>query len=164
MFTNVAGAIYTDTPPFDLTAYVSPIGGTFSGPGMIGSIFNPNAAGVGTHMLTYTYTHPITGCSASQIQYITVFGSVGIDDVTAAVDAIVMYPNPATSQLNLVGINTQEIIALQIFDLIGKVVYSTDINSESITIDVNNFNSGAYLIRFINIDGVSVTKQFIKSE
>ncbi len=161
MFVNVVGAIYTDTPPFDLTAYVSPIGGTFSGPGMVGSMFNPAAAGQGTHMIEYTYTHPITGCSASQIQYITV-GSVGIDEVTAAVDLITMFPNPAADQLHLVGIDTKEIVALSIYDLIGKVVYSAEVNSETMDIDVNVFQPGVYLIKFSDADGVSVTKRFVK--
>ncbi len=163
MFVNVVGAIYTDTPPFDLTAYVSPIGGTFSGPGMVGSIFNPASAGAGTHMIEYVYTHPTTGCSASQIQYITV-GSVGIDEMTAAVNSISMYPNPANDQLHLIGIDTKEIVALEIYDLIGQVVYSAEVTSESIDIDVNAFQPGAYLIKFNDADGVSVTKRFVKSE
>ncbi|MFM7054912.1 MAG: PQQ-dependent sugar dehydrogenase [Bacteroidota bacterium] len=42
-----------------------PQGGTFTGPGVSGSTFNPQVAGVGTHDVTYTYTDPNTGCSAS---------------------------------------------------------------------------------------------------
>lgn len=39
-----------------------PSGGTFSGPGVSGSSFNPGTAGLGTHFIKYTYTDPITGC------------------------------------------------------------------------------------------------------
>jgi hypothetical protein len=39
----------------------TPAGGTFSGPGVSGSTFNPAAAGVGTHTITYTFC----GTSAS---------------------------------------------------------------------------------------------------
>ncbi|WP_022821990.1 gliding motility-associated C-terminal domain-containing protein [Hymenobacter norwichensis] len=43
----------------NLTA--TPVGGTFSGPGVSGSIFNPSAAGVGTHTITYSISDTL-GC------------------------------------------------------------------------------------------------------
>jgi hypothetical protein len=39
-----------------------PIGGTYSGPGVSGQIFNSITAGAGTHTITYTYTDGTTGC------------------------------------------------------------------------------------------------------
>jgi gliding motility-associated-like protein len=39
-----------------------PIGGIFSGNGIIGSSFNPSSAGFGAHFIKYTYTDPLTGC------------------------------------------------------------------------------------------------------
>ena len=41
----------------------SPSGGTYSGPGVSGSNFNPATAGVGTHTITYAYTDVTTGCT-----------------------------------------------------------------------------------------------------
>lgn len=35
--------------------YGDPIGGTFSGPGVTGNLFNPELAGVGTHTVEYSY-------------------------------------------------------------------------------------------------------------
>lgn len=43
----------------------SPIGGTYTGTGIVGTDFDPANAGVGTHVITYTYTDSGTGCSAS---------------------------------------------------------------------------------------------------
>jgi len=42
-------------PPFPLTGG-SPVGGTYSGAGVTGGLFNPSAAGAGPHTITYTYT------------------------------------------------------------------------------------------------------------
>ncbi len=36
----------------------APAGGTFSGPGVTGNVFSPSAAGVGTHLVTYTFVTP----------------------------------------------------------------------------------------------------------
>ena len=49
----------------------SPAGGTYSGVGVNGAGFTPSAAGVGTHVITYTYTNG-AGCTASTSQPITV--------------------------------------------------------------------------------------------
>lgn len=45
-------------------------GGTFSGPGVSGNIFNPNVAGAGTHTITYTTT--VAGCASSSTQDVVV--------------------------------------------------------------------------------------------
>lgn len=49
-------------PPITLVGG-SPSGGTFSGPGVTAGIFDPAAAGSGTHTITYTYSD-INGCTA----------------------------------------------------------------------------------------------------
>ena len=51
-----------DDPPVLIN--VSPEGGTLSGPGVTGLYFNPETAGTGTHLITYTYSDQ-TGCHGS---------------------------------------------------------------------------------------------------
>lgn len=56
-----------NTPAFNLTAG-SPVGGTFSGPGIISSpLFDPSVAGPGTHLITYLYLGT-NGCSGITTQ------------------------------------------------------------------------------------------------
>ncbi len=163
MFSNIPGPIYTNTPAFYLSGYVSASGGTFSGPGVSGNIFNPAIAGPGTHMITYTFVHPTTGCSNTQIQYITVTDSgtgTGVDEVVS--NSINIFPNPTSETLNLTGIKTQEIVSLRVMDLTGRVLYSTTTLEETMQLDVAAFASGSYIICFINSDGISITKKFMK--
>lgn len=50
----------------------SPAGGVYTGTGVVGTNqFDPSAAGVGTHVLTYTYTAP-GGCSATASDFLTI--------------------------------------------------------------------------------------------
>ncbi len=49
-----------------------PSGGSFSGSGMVDSIFNPNTAGVGSHQIVYAYTDGYS-CSNSDTVSIAVF-------------------------------------------------------------------------------------------
>jgi len=48
-----------------LLSGASPAGGTYSGPGVSLGAFNPLLAGAGSHILSYTYTHPSSSCTAS---------------------------------------------------------------------------------------------------
>ena len=57
-------------PPFALTS-ATPVGGTYSGNGVANNIFDPVAAGAGTHTITYTYTDN-NGCVNSGTFAITV--------------------------------------------------------------------------------------------
>ncbi len=58
-------AICQNVPAFDLTPYVTPANGTFSGNGVSNSVFNP-AAVQGITPITYTYTNQY-GCVSNQI-------------------------------------------------------------------------------------------------
>jgi uncharacterized protein (TIGR02145 family) len=59
-----------NAPSFPLSG-ATPLGGTYSGVGVVGGIFNPATAGVGTHLITYVYTNS-NGCTDSISQSITV--------------------------------------------------------------------------------------------
>jgi len=50
----------------------TPGGGIYSGAGVTGSNFNASVAGIGSHILTYTYTNPTTLCSGSVTNTIVV--------------------------------------------------------------------------------------------
>jgi gliding motility-associated-like protein len=58
----------TTLPNVTLTA--TPVGGTFTGPGVSGNTFNPNLAGAGTHTLIYNVN--AGGCQLQATQTITV--------------------------------------------------------------------------------------------
>jgi hypothetical protein len=63
-----ANACINGTP---VTLLGSPTGGTFSGTAVTGNLFNPVTAGLGTKVITYTYTNSF-GCVSSTTHNITV--------------------------------------------------------------------------------------------
>jgi len=65
-------AVCLTTSPFSLTGGL-PLGGVYSGVGVSSGIFNPSIAGVGSHLITYTFTDG-NGCSALATQSISVTG------------------------------------------------------------------------------------------
>ena len=63
-------SICVNATPVTLTG--TPAGGTFSGPGIIGNVFDPALAGEGgPYVITYTFTNE-NGCTSSDIQGVTV--------------------------------------------------------------------------------------------
>ncbi|NBY30026.1 MAG: T9SS C-terminal target domain-containing protein [Sphingobacteriia bacterium] len=78
---SLPNTICSNGAPITLSA--SPPGGTFSGPGVTSGSrcngcppeFVPSSAGIGLHTITYNYTDPITGCSASVNQTIEVLST-----------------------------------------------------------------------------------------
>ncbi len=69
-FNGTYGPYCVADPP--VTVSVSPAGGTFTGPGMKGDIFDPKLAGAGTHAIQYTYTLAGGACSIIATKYIEV--------------------------------------------------------------------------------------------
>jgi Secretion system C-terminal sorting domain len=57
-------SIYCSNQDVDVVLVPSTVGGTFSGNGVTGNVFNPTAAGVGNHVITYEVASP-NGCSDS---------------------------------------------------------------------------------------------------
>ena len=68
-FSGLASSYCTTSSQVTLSG--SPVGGSFSGPGISGNIFDPAAAGTGTHSISYSYTDG-NGCSNSTTQQVTV--------------------------------------------------------------------------------------------
>lgn len=87
-----------------------PGGGQFSGPGVSGAQFNPATAGLGTHVLTYTYADPTTGCTNSATQTITVLplplGSAGADQTICLGTTASLLASGGTSYLWSTGATT----------------------------------------------------------
>lgn len=55
----------------------TPAGGTYSGPGVSGTMFDPGNAGVGSHSILYTYTNA-AGCSQTANQTLQVQGAPNV--------------------------------------------------------------------------------------
>ena len=70
-----------------VTLVATPAGGTFSGPGVVNSVFDPTLAGPGTHTLAYTY---INGCTTVLTQ------QVQVTFVSAGNGVTLCAPGPAT--------------------------------------------------------------------
>ncbi|NCO64076.1 MAG: T9SS type A sorting domain-containing protein [Flavobacteriales bacterium] len=73
-----------------------------------------------------------------------------------------VYPNPSTTNLNIVFKNRITNGLLEVYDMLGKRTMSYIINSENFSnINVSNLKSGLYLVK-VTFEGSTETKRFIK--
>jgi hypothetical protein len=141
-----------------------PPGGTFSGPGVGGNVFDPATAGVGTHTITYTFTDS-TGCSGSVSQQVTVISTVGIFDLYDFSSAISIFPNPAKENVNIeFEIPGKADVLVELKDILGKTIYSSKENGVNTkykhTINTSSFEKGVYFVT-VYISGKPHTKRLV---
>lgn len=129
--------------PLDLTNYVSPIGGTFTGWGINGNNFDPASSGAGSFVINYSYTD-LNGCVGSSIDSITVDICSGIEENSNS--DIVLYPNPASNILYLNGLQNQSLVS--IYDVTGKMVLQVEVDKNSNnSINISSLSPGFYQCR-----------------
>lgn len=76
------------------------------------------------------------------------------------IDDLVIYPNPAYSDINLKG--TSQFEKLVITTITGQRVKKLDINTDYLNINISEFESGIHFIILYDQQGSIVTKKFIK--
>lgn len=98
-------------------------------------------------------TNKTTGCKGSN--YVTILANEGIDDVEN--NLVKLYPNPATSAINVETSNAISNIA--IYNTLGQRIIS--VNGQQTSIDINRLNAGNYAMRITLVDGKVITRNFV---
>ena len=161
--TTPSNLLCDNAAPITLTE--SPTGGTFTGPGMTGNVFNPSVAGAGTHTITYTY-YEVIECQDSDEVEITVDLCTGVSDLEAA-SAITIVPNPSSGYVVVRNEGTLSGMAqITVTDLSGRVVQevsNVELNGMNLPLDLSNLTGGQYLLNIMKdqsrISTIRLTKQ-----
>jgi len=136
----------------------NPTCGIFSGTGITGSLFEPAIAGIGNQTVTYTYTDN-NGCMNTATETIEVITCTGINEADAY--SFTISPNPSNGNFELQWNSRQTANAqLNIFDISGKLVYSTIIDKDRMQIALGKILSGCYLLQ-IKTNGTTVHRKLL---
>ena len=140
--------------PFELTGGL-PEGGEYSGAGVTDGMFDPEAAGLGTHTITYTYVSD-DGCENSAEETLYVDACTGIDEIKE--DAVQVYPNPANEIVNIS--SKSNMVSVRIYNYAGQLMDGLKLNERSYQINTSSFPAGVYSIKIETEDNV-ITKRLI---
>jgi Secretion system C-terminal sorting domain len=88
---------------------------------------------------------------------------VAVNNVATSASDLLMYPNPAKEELNVVYEGVPDIKNIAVYNIIGKVMAVYHVNETSANLNLENVPSGIYFVRLLNSQGnVVVTKKFTK--
>ncbi len=143
----------------------SPAGGSYSGTAVSGGMFTPSTAGGGNHVIVYTYIDPLTGCSDTAENTITV-GCTGIAALEA--ENVFFLRNDAFNNTISVIINgsVTETVSLSVSDVQGKTLYTETLNTPNsggtTTINTASFADGLYFVSLKTTAGHYSQKVFVQ--
>lgn len=138
--------------PFALSGGM-PAGGIYTGPGVTTGLFAPSVAGIGNHLITYTYTDG-NGCTNDATQIAVVDACAALDELSDEV--FVLYPNPASDEVFIT--SQTEIETIIVIDLHGKE--QARFGNQPTTFSVEGLPKGLYLIR-IETASFTATKRLV---
>ena len=81
----------------------------------------------------------------------------GIDDVET--DSYKLYPNPATDE---VGVDCPGNCTLSIYNALGGIVLSTNVEAGSTRVSLADLPAGVYVVQFETIGGSVIRKRLIR--
>lgn len=133
-------------------------------PGVAGTFdlsMDLTGASTGTHWITVTVTDP--SLYSRNITFILNKWPAAVSNVNSSESDIMLYPNPVSSELNVVYNANADIKNVAIYNIIGKVMAVYKVSGTSANMNLSNIPAGIYFIRLTNSRGdVVATRKFTK--
>ncbi len=149
----LSSALCNTTGTVNLAAI--PFGGTFTGTGIVGNTFSPQAAGTGIFVVSYSYTGS-NSCSGIAHTNIVVANCTGIAEA-GSMPGFGLYPNPASDDLH-VEFPDQEPRTIQVYSMSGELVYSENVTVMQYTLHLSALSKGLYIVKVSGAEGQSSKK------
>ncbi len=140
-----------NSPPYQLTEG-SPEGGEYSGLNVEDGWFYPELAGVGTHLLTYTYTDG-NGCGNFAEREVVVDDCTGIGNAGNSSASVTPNPGKGIFELLISGLDIENGM-VEIYNATGKLVYKKELTVDgqgTFSIDISGRPNGIYYL-YLNSD------------
>lgn len=138
--------------PIDISAYATPAGGTWSGPGVSGTFIDPSVAGPGLHTLTYTVANA-DSCLSSGTGMVFIDNCLGM--YSPGESSVKLYPNPNSGTFVLEIANEA---LVEIFSSTGQLVLSQSILPGKNTFSLEDAADGIYLLKVTQQEKVQVMR------
>jgi hypothetical protein len=128
----------------------TPLGGSYSGPGVSNDSLYPSVSGVGTFNVTYTYTDA-NGCTSMDSSDITIDLCLGLNETETV--AVSVYPNPM-NQSAVITISNAAVLtdaSFALYNVNGEMVRAiSNIASHTVTMEREGLASGVYFYTLVN--------------
>jgi len=104
----------------------------------------------------------VAGSGTSRIDNLFILGTsvtVGIasNDMN---EAITIYPNPSSGNFSVIN-STESLVSIEVMDLVGKVVLTSQSKEKNIRLDMEYANKGVYFVQITNLSGNKIVKKLV---
>ncbi len=130
-----------------VTLFGNPTGGIFNGPGIMGTTFNPQSAGIGTHRIIYTVD--LNSCTDTTSIFIQVNSCTG--EIEHDESKINFFPNPVNKG-EMVHFNNASVTEIRIYSVDGKFVRQPRLQNGEMLIDLS---PGYYIVKAHTGDNIT---------
>ena len=119
-------------------------------------IDTPDAAGTYYYQVTAVYddgceSEPALAADDPTHNYV----SANVDAIGENSDKVALYPNPTSGNVT---IEANGMSRITVVSVLGQVVYDTEVNVDSYTLNMAQFNAGMYMVRVYTESGVTVKR------
>ena len=126
-----------------------------------------NASAITTSGTYYVRTRLYNSATSGDTTYatfmVTANAPSGVSNVSRSNEELSLYPNPATSEINLVYGGTADVKTVSIYNIIGKLMSVYRISGNSANMSLENMPGGIYFVRLADTQGqIVATRKFTK--
>ena len=119
-------------------------------------IDTPEAAGTYYYKVTALYSNSCESEGAPSFADPTVnFVVAEVTGMGENNDKVVLYPNPTKGNVT---IEANGMSRISVVSVLGQVVYDTEVNASSYTLNMSQFNAGMYMVRVYTENGVTIKR------
>ena len=126
-----------------------------------------NASGItssGTYYVrTRLYNSSTLGDTTYATFVVTANAPNGVTNISRSNEELSLYPNPATTEINLVYGGSADVKTVSIYNIIGKLMSVYRISGNSANMSLENMPGGIYFVRLADAQGqIVATRKFTK--
>ncbi|MBX2942742.1 MAG: SBBP repeat-containing protein [Cyclobacteriaceae bacterium] len=124
----------------------TPSGGIYGGTGVNAGNFDPGIAGIGIHIVTYSYTDG-NNCSNTDMQQIEVDACAGLNEQEN--EQVTVYPNPFANNFTI-SFTDSGAHTIELVDVLGKQIRLIETQDQNTVISTKDLSSGTYYLKVID--------------
>jgi len=157
---DVYDTVCINTEPFELTGGL-PEDGIYTGNGVNNGWFYPENAGLGSHIITYTYTDA-NGCENYAEDSIFVDECLGINEIVNGIH-FEIFPNPSNGEFTVKFNESLGMTYVTVMNMLNEIVFESKteiVTGKSFNIDLSGNSEGIYFVQ-IKSDKTELVRKII---